>query len=166
MNLVYLGAGLLALWFAFYFYDFDILSAFLGLVIGAVVGAFVCFLLALFLGSFAPTENVKTQTLDIVSIHTSDSIHGSFFLGSGTINGQTYYSYYAKTSDAGFQHGKVNADYTVVYEDMTEQKGRIEVYERRVDASWWLRNWVLVEPHYTYRAHIPKGSILQNFELK
>ncbi|KXK09139.1 MAG: hypothetical protein UZ21_OP11001000193 [Microgenomates bacterium OLB22] len=81
-------------------------------------------------------------------MRTSDGVEGRFFFGAlGSINGQPYYSYFTQLPDGALHQGRIDADYTYVYEDMAEKKGTIEVHERRVKESWRWINWGIY-PHY------------------
>lgn len=53
----------------------------------------------------------------LASLDRENTIHGSFVLGSGTIDGQPSYSYYVQTSDGGYKLVSVNANSCIVYKD-------------------------------------------------
>jgi len=56
-------------------------------------------------------------TEHIVSLDRSNAIDGSFYLGSGTIEGRPSYSYYVLNSDGGYKLKSVSADICTVYRD-------------------------------------------------
>lgn len=137
------------------------MSAVLGFFIGSL-------LLGVIISEMAPRVSQNTSTVNIVSIRTGDGVEGTFFLGTGTINGYPMYTYFRQQSDGGYVQETIPAHSTVVYEDMTDRRGTIETYDDVIPESWKWRKWTAVtiyRPSY-YRVHIPKGSIMRNFELR
>lgn len=64
-------------------------------------------------------ENERNiEKIELYSIENTDTISGSFFLGSGTINETKYYCCYRKLDDGGLQYYEFEVDKTTVYETL------------------------------------------------
>lgn len=58
------------------------------------------------------------EKVELYSIENTDTISGSFFLGSGEINETKYYCCYRKLDDGGLQYYEFEVDKTTVYETL------------------------------------------------
>ena len=102
-------------------------------------------------------------TCNIISIKTNDVISGRFLLGSGSINQTEYYFYFYKTINGGYARGKKNVNITEIIEDDT-QNPHIEVLTTTYESK---TGWFKVgdETEENYKIIVPKGTILNKFEL-
>lgn len=111
-------------------------------------------------------EWVKISEHKLVSTRNNSEIHGSFFLGCGQINSESYYFYYKKLSDGGFRLGKVKANNsTKIYEAKNRKNGSLEVYRMSLkhDSSW---RWFSFAPdRRLYEFTIPENSIQRGFSI-
>jgi hypothetical protein len=108
----------------------------------------------------------KTWEVDLRSIGTSDSINGSFFLGSGTVDGERVFNYTYKTDDGGTKIGSVEADKGIVYEDATAETAHI-LQEYGYRNAWFFGDETSF--YFTYdrwNIHIPAGSVYEGYEVK
>jgi len=127
-----------------------------GCIFGLVVGFIV--------GFSIPTE--KTTVTDIYqleSISDNSGIAGSFFLGSGNIDGVMKYSYYLKSGDEYYLR-QTNVNNSVIKYSNT--KTILEV-KRVEETDYWLNYFSLSikEQYPKYIFYIPKGSIKNQYNL-
>lgn len=129
-------------------------------IIASIIG-FVVF------GLFSCTTSLDAEYAysdNLQQIATSNHLHGSFFLGSGTVDDEPVYRFYVKNDDGSFYQDWVYAsDVTIVEDGGTP---RIDTYDD-VTASWvspkWF-HWLRVQDH-EYVIHVPKGSIAPMIDL-
>ncbi len=107
---------------------------------------------------------VETQTVPIYSLSSSNGISGSFFLGSGSVDGAVYIRYVTKTK-WGQQMKTVSGDSSTLFikQDTTPTAARLVIYQK-CDST--LTNWVgFVWTKTMYVFHIPKNSIKYKFNI-
>ena len=105
----------------------------------------------------------------IVSLRVGDSIpEGSFFLGSGTIRGQSYFITYIRV-ESGYRYVRLKTDETTIYESDLELPG----------VKWKMRRHLagenLSELYHARRIQmwaedieltVPVGTIVKEFKLE
>lgn len=155
--------------------------------IGQKVGlVFIALLVGIFLGgaiSAVPHALIragqwKSTTInenifhhDIVSIKNDSNLSGSFFIGSGSINQTEYYVYFIRMEDGGFKRDMVQSNKAVIYEIIDEnQTPKIEWTIKTSKVHWLVQFGYdqfdierRIEGHY--RIFVPKGTIIQQFNL-
>lgn len=94
------------------------------------------------------------EKVELYSIENTDTISGSFFLGSGKINETKYYCCYRKLDDGGLQYYEFEVDKTTVYE--TLQSGS-QAYVEVVTNGYGN----IIE----YKLYVPKDTIVQTIDL-
>lgn len=94
------------------------------------------------------------EKVELYSIENTDTISGSFFLGSGEINETKYYCCYRKLDDGGLQYYEFEVDKTTVYE--TLQSGS-QAYVEVVTNGYGN----IIE----YKLYVPKDTIVQTIDL-
>lgn len=109
---------------------------------------------------FVPDEKNYSleKTLELVVLQDNVGFQqGRFYLGSGFIGHRLSYVFYYKEG-GGFRLDKIFAENTTVYEQ-ERNDGLIKIYKFKkaglIQDSWFTR----------YEIFIPKGSILQQFQL-
>ena len=145
----------------------------------SLIGAFLVFWVALgvsfILRAMAPVTSsmIEYNEVKIVALSSSTSINGSFFLGSGNIEGNPYYFFYFATPDGGKKMDKLRADLVTLYEEdrkdafmakisvRTEWKNEDQLF--RFFAP--LRIKAEEEMGQQYAIHVPKGSIKEGINL-
>lgn len=145
-------------------------ESFAGLFSGAAGGAILGFVAALVVGAFAyggySTDRVHVQLQNLVD---NDQTHGSFFLGSGTIDDVPSYSWYERTANNSFERRDADAaEGTVHYlTDRSQRPYYVKVVKRpqgRLIRTWGLRT--STEPYVDhYDFYIPRGSITNEYKL-
>jgi hypothetical protein len=140
-----------------------LLSSFLGLAVGALVGILI---------TDSATEikleeaELKRHSMTRIASATIDnSMEGTvsgFIVFSGTVDETEYYFCMKKRDDGGYERIKIPAEETVVYEDADENP-RIVSYSQSTEDTFW--TWE--ERKVTrYAMHIPRGSIVKKFEIR
>jgi hypothetical protein len=108
-----------------------------------------------------PTNSDLTtgDRVTLRALNVGDSTGGSFFLGSGSVNGEKSLDYIVQDEDNGDTWSEVksvDADYSRVYED-TETEPYMLVREKDLtNYGVWPWPSITVE---RYDFHIPKGSV-------
>jgi len=108
----------------------------------------------------ADTE-INKYEYDLVTLQDNFSNSGSFFLGSGNIDGKMKYVYYYK-SQGGFKMGQIDYDNAVIRYGNTP---RIDRYRREMVDNW--KSYFAMDiPHDSlYVITVPKGTIKTNYNL-
>jgi len=123
-------------------------------------GCFVAFLVFMLSIAFADDKTITTQTY-LQSFERTSQVSGSFFLGSGTINGGPAYCYYVKVAKDTYALRWEDATRATIVEDGNTYVLKTQAVE--CEGSWWL--WI--QHHHapmTVEFHIPKGSIKHVFK--
>lgn len=154
-----LGAIAMLLAFAFLSDSGDLFGRFLLSLVMGMIGFIIGMFLSLFLGLFAPKEIVKTE-IPLVAFSDGQSIHGNFFLGIGSINGEDVYSFYKRREDGGIERGRVKSANIPIYEE-DRKDGVLEIYKRKVVGTWAL--WADVPQNTRYEFHLPEGTVVRQF---
>lgn len=148
-----------------------IIALFVGCCIGGVIGGTIGVVLATLLGLPIPAATeARTRTWHLTSLHSSDGVRGSFFLGTGTIGQDQYYFFYEEAGN-GFRPNKVQVhdDNVIVYEE--DRPGADMVvswtdYRHRLIDNFII-NWPELirgsDPKYAF--HIPKGTLKKGYSL-
>lgn len=129
--------------------------------IGSLIGVLFTVLLSLiFYKQFATYKDRCTHS--IVSIRTENQTEGSFFLGTGHVEGTSYYFYYADLGDNQYQLCQVPTNRTVIRE--ADESPEILIKVKTFDDGWKL--WVFpIEQDAAYVITVPKGTIIKEFKL-
>jgi hypothetical protein len=154
-----------------------VVGAFFGLIISFVAG----FIVAEVINGKIPSVYVEyvsgdKRNLSSFKDNMSSQISGSFFLGIGSFSGggSVYYGY-EDLGESRYKQVKFNPEYSVIVEDIdsTETPYFVEIWERLTDSvynerlKWdgWMMGPYREKSFKRWEIHIPKGSILQTFEL-
>jgi hypothetical protein len=106
----------------------------------------------------------------IASLELGQSIHGSFFLGIGEINQNTYYYYYVMEPDGAYSLEKARTDYSKIYMDTSPENAHVVIsYADSTpitcssdvsDAECIRTTWIFKKD---YNFHVPNGTIIQKY---
>lgn len=136
--------------------------AFFAVVAGFLTGLLIGVLAAV-IGQVLPTQWVRLRATKLVSLSNGTGVHGSFFLGTGTLNSEPIFQYFYPLESGGFKSATLQGDVTVFEEDREDG----EKVNFGLDFKWgWLWIFAICQEQYRYEFHIPKGSITKAFELK
>lgn len=155
----YVVGYFISLWWNYRQWDeWAVSLCFLEAFVFAFAGVFVALLL--------PMNYVTTTwRTEIVTLKDNNGVSGSFFLGSGVIEGQMRYVYYQKNNDSTYQMQQV--DYYKARIKYTEGSPCIIITDIRTDESFY-NKWAFDFDDYikqTYVFEVPKGSIKNAYEL-
>lgn len=133
-----------------------------GLSFGGLAGFFAFFAGNIISAEFVGVDYHLHSTTNIRSMSDVGSTSGEFFLGSGTIDSQPAFWYYADLGTHSELRQALASDAKVIETDGTphvitylvESSNKFLSLDRSVD-----------EPPYIYEFYIPEGSIANNFEL-
>lgn len=135
-----------------------IISLFMGLAVGGAVGA----LLAIPIPMKSHLEQYEIQ---IANLQDGSSIHGSFFLGIGQVDGIMKYTYYTKSGEF-YQLNQMDASGIRV--KYTDGSPRITFMKRVLDKNETINKWGIdldIGNKTDYIIEVPKGSVKSNFIL-
>lgn len=125
-------------------------------------------LIAYGIGQLYPTHPVEIERASLVAIRDKDGVSGTFFLGTGYIEGKPYYFYYKKLSSSIFQPGKVEADGSVTVYEEQRTGAELVTFANKIAYPWWA--WLVSLPYpsgstYTYAFHVPQGTIRTGYSM-
>lgn len=106
-------------------------------------------------GIYGYTINDYDVTYEISSIEDLSGIHGSFVLGSGTIDSTAMFAYYRKVPDGAYKLEMIPARQSLIYED--------------TETPYVVHHCIACSSEEAYRdsykIHVPKGTIIKQFTL-
>mgnify|MGYP003610993582 CR=1 FL=1 len=138
----------------------DIIMYFLFGIIGALIGGLIGFGIAFALP--AKTEIVKT-TYNLEALQDNNSVNGSFFLGTGQIEGEMKYVFYYE-KDGYYKLEQV--DYNEVKVKYSNEKPKAERFRQKNVKDAFINNFAIGGNYYQeYIIYVPKGTIKQNYSL-
>jgi hypothetical protein len=104
--------------------------------IGLVIIAGMVVLVFSFLGSSLPHKvGTVQQTYELIALSDNSLVHGSSFLGTGTIDEVQYYIYYYNDS-TGIHQGKVKVSNTTLHYWTSNNSGKLEVVPVEPSSKW------------------------------
>ena len=125
----------------------------LGFLLSFMIIAFITDIVATFKGDYT---TISTQPLKAIGI--DEDLHGSFFLGCGSINSEDKFIYIAKVDNLGYKIQEIDIDNCYIVEEDIEQP-----YLEISNVKW--RDWVIKFFENRYIFHIPPNSIKENYEV-
>lgn len=148
----------------------------IGVVIGVVtksyfVGSLVSFALAfltLFISVFWMTQKAMDggdyvySTTEIKSISHKSSSEGSFFIGSGTLKGKSYYVFYVQRDDGSYVLKRIRTCNAAIYQDSSNPHVTTIVGAKYSDFTFKPFTNCSMKIH---DIHVPKGTIVEQFNL-
>lgn len=135
------------------------MSVLMGMIIGGLI---IVPLFAIFFHAAFDSEEYVKENIQMVALKDNMATEGKFFLGSGTVDSSIKYFYMTKT-EKGLKIDSVNASDSYLVEDDSVNP-YIEIHSTRFKNEFvekWFPNWY---SGYTI-IHIPKGSILYNYQV-
>lgn len=122
-------------------------------ILGFLLSFMITDMIAAFQGDYT---TISTQPLKAIGI--DEDLHGSFFLGCGSINSKDKFIYIAKVDNLGYKVQEVDIDDCYIVEENIEQP-----YLEISNIKW--RDWVTKYFDNRYIFHIPSNSIKENYEV-
>ena len=119
----------------------------------------------------APMKYEQSGTFQLVSMRSGDATAGAFVLGSGTIEGQLFYTFYVQNSDGSVSPHRVKADpFTSILEDPALANKGYWTFSRTIkDDAWQYANFVLdfaPSQNYRHQFRVPVGTVIRQFSLR
>lgn len=144
-------------------YGLEFSDYIMSIVFGIIVGIFMYLFVSLIIGCALPLKNI-TENINIYALQDNASIQGSFFLGSGNINGTMKYYYLTKNED-GVIMNTINADNVIIVE--SSDKPHIEIDKQKFKEGFWNSQIFLGSFETTIKTKIiiPKGSVKYGFNV-
>lgn len=158
----------------------DILFGIFFTIMICFLTALVYILIGVFFHSSTDKEiasEYKEKGQPIYSLMINSQTEGNFVLGSGSIQGEEHYFYFIKNEAGGFQRKSWPANCATIYETAASTEN---LEKEQPFCSWhiiekrykpWL-TWVVgpgfsgTIKHYHIELIVPKGTIIQKFEVK
>lgn len=147
-----------------------------GPLIGMLLGFIAMFLVGLFL--LIPTaihedyliehateyEITEVSQENIYALQDNGEIHGSFFLGSGTVDEVNYY-FYITEGPMGKSIEQKNIDYCFIDDSLSADE---QPYMSKIvieSDNFFAKTCLFTNKTNVYVFHIPKGSIIENYRI-
>lgn len=136
------------------------IDIFFGSVFGTLLGLVFCFII------YIISPKVKTSEVKYIeSISDNMGTSGSFFLGSGNVDGQMYFFAYVKEGEY-YKVNKYNASVTSIR--YTNEKPHLTIIKKSIEKGSFYYYFSLPakEEHPDlYIFNLPKGSIINKYNL-
>lgn len=132
-------------------------------IVSWVLGFFIMILAPGILGwMIGNPQEEKFQEIHLVAFKDGQSVKGSFYLGCGSVQGASIYSYYTERSDGGIIQGSVYADSSIIYEQ-NRNDAVLEVWLTKTAYGKW-ENFVFEHnPAVHNKFLVPKGTVVRRF---
>lgn len=144
------------------YYDRHWIDGIFEAIMVSIMGGFLGGFLGLILMVALPMKTkINIYTYNIEALQDNNSVSGSFFLGSGSIDGKMKYVFYYEI-DGGFKMAQIDYNDAIIkYSDTVKA---IRYKEEPTDD---LINWFAVDicMSDTYEIFVPKGTIKNNYNL-
>jgi hypothetical protein len=131
-----------------------------GIVVSAVVFVGVWMARTLLIGNLLLHQEYSYAKVQLASLQDGTPATGSFFLGSGYVDGDPTYFYYTKQGNA-YLYNSTDASGVRVYED-TDKPYLMQQNDCKTDTEW-LADCMSFGP--VTEIHVPKGTVKSNFIL-
>ena len=142
------------------------------LILGTVMASMAMVVVTALLTLVAMWVSTPVQTgvdsKKLASLGTDTGLSGrTYFLGGGYVNSNRTVNYVAYNDNGSVTPADIWADQTSIFEDVTADKARLDVYHFKADVPWWIGP-TFDKPTYTdiYWFHVPKGSIKAEYSVE
>lgn len=145
---------------------FTIIGNIIWICVQAVFGGMIGMVIGIIIASPFPMKtHLEKRQIIIENLQDGNSIHGSFFLGIGSVDGSMKYTYYTREGDL-YELNQMDANKVKVR--YTNGRPRITFNKRVQDKDSWINNWAIdwdLVDCTDYVIEVPKGSIKSDFTL-
>lgn len=139
-------------------------------IIGALTGATVGFLVAMIVGAFAytGTEFHPVHRTPLVSMADGAGVEGHFFLGSGSLDSESVFTWYQTNGDNSYVRKSADAENSTIHYLKDGEKPYYVFSKERGTPGGFFQPWGLNTTsgwgaHYDF--YVPRGSIIQSYTL-
>lgn len=127
---------------------------------GFLIGLLIVLISSIIVSSVAESEAFVIGTREIVAFKDNNSTSGSFFLGSGYVDGDMKYCVMIKNENGSYEMKTYDTDECFIIEtNDTPKMEKRGYYFKSEWLNWFLFNMKLNE----YVFYIPEGSICNNY---
>ena len=147
-------------------YDGDfallVLTGLVCVLIAIVTGLLAAFVASL-VGLLFPTREDEIEKVTLVALKEDGGTQGSFFLGTGSIDGDEYYRFYKEVTGGGYQLDKIDTD-----EDVTifEGGGPYTLTTYRSTFKYGVCKLIATRfSDWRYEFRIPVNSLARDFKI-
>jgi len=114
----------------------------------------------------------QTVKIPVVSTNRSNTIEGEFLIGSGTVNSERVYTVMTVVNSNSYVEHNIPQN-TIIVEDTTVNSSyySYEVCDSEKSTFYNIIVWSNFNGcennyHFNYELHIPKGSVIKNFNVR
>lgn len=167
--MIWVVLAVLAIGYSFYYnkkngsaWDYTMPTIFVAVL--AAIGVGFASLLATIATSPQPKP---AYSVNLRTIADGTGTHGSFFLGSGYLNNEAVFYYYAEVGPKQYRQYSVPADQATI-EESTDAKPHAEITTYVRHPNRWFSvfgDMDRAEIHNTYKFVVPDGTIVPNYVL-
>lgn len=128
-------------------------------IAAAIIAAVVLGILSL-LSLLLPGRELTSETHELRALSSSSTAQGSFFLGTGYVDGERTLNYIAQ-EEGWARLGEASADSARVFEDSSTPTVTEYTY---LSSNGWAVPWTFAVGR-AWDFHVPAGSILENYTI-
>jgi hypothetical protein len=153
-------AFICTLWFSYG--SIDAMDIVFGGLMGLIISLFLFLVISCVITSNCKTEAYISSEQQIYALQDNNSVKGSFFLGSGSIDGTMKYAYLIKSED-GVEIKYIDSDGVIIVEE-DSNKPRIITYSNRFTSGFWNKmSWCTISDKT--KIYIPKNSVKYDYKV-
>lgn len=106
------------------------------------------------------------ENTPIYSLRTKELVSGSFALGCGNIENETYYIYYTRDGDGAYSINKLEASKCKIFMDR-DGSGVLTKVWGKIDDENMVKHWGMQEYIFShYEFHLPYNSLVQEHNVR
>jgi len=140
-----------------------------GLISGGLIGGLIGLLIAGLIGPSIPGKYMLEDQFELAALRDNVAMKGNFFLASGSFGEEYYYRFYKKERDGALIPNKIVANRQVRIYEEERTDGVLKIFKMKPVEKTHFNLFGLSTADWCgrkrYEFHIPKGSILHQFEL-
>lgn len=166
--MILLGIIIIGVFIAGWMYDGPMIGAILAMVATFIVGLFLLIPTAVYsdylIENATQYEISEISQQNIYALQDKGELHGSFFLGSGTINETNYY-FYIVEGPMGKSIEQENIAYCFIDDSLSvDEQPYISEIVIESD-NFFAKTCLFTNKAEVYVFHIPKGAIIENYRV-
>lgn len=140
-----------------------IAMGFFTLIVTVAICVIMCFGALGIASLFANSHYEKTNEIQIIALQDNGKVSGSFFLGSGSIDGKMQYTYMTKDNNNEMEMKQIDIDHASLIYSNTP---KVEEYEKFFDKKI-IKFFFGDQTFYStkYKIYIPERTIKENYNV-
>lgn len=136
----------------------------LSIITTIISGLIAMLITTLLVGVFLPGNHTTKHEQPLAALGNHTLMSGTFFLGSGSVDGDSYLTYILKGSDGSYQIKTDEADGYKIFQD-SASGGTLVTYDSYFEA-WWAAPYAMSRySDLPDELHIPEGSIQTGYNI-